>query len=385
MNLISKEMLKGKLFFFFSLIMVLLASCGGSKTSSLIQGGDTLALSDARNLLLVRYKGYTLAQLRNPWDTLKVLHTYILVPRADSLPVNLPEGTVVRTPLSHTVIYSSVHCSLLQELGAMKRIGGICDLKYMRLPAIRERCSSGQIADIGDAMNPNIEKLIDLHPDAILLSPFENSGGYGRVEKLNIPLIECADYMENSALGRAEWMKFYGILFGCEAQADSLFTKVRTSYLALSAKVKKEKQKPLLLVDLPLSSTWYQPGGHSTMGHLYADAGARTLMQETSQSGSIPLAFETVFDKGQDADIWLIRYNEPVDKTLQSLAKERSAFTQFRAFQQKKVYACNTSTSSFYEETPFHPDWLLEDLIKIMHPNVLSSLKLRYYNIVREK
>ena len=130
MNLISKEMLKGKLFFFFSLIMVLLASCGGSKTSSLIQDGDTLALSDARNLLLVRYKGYTLAQLRNPWDTLKVLHTYILVPRTDSLPANLPEGTVVRTPLSHTVIYSSVHCSLLQELGAMKRIGCICDSQF---------------------------------------------------------------------------------------------------------------------------------------------------------------------------------------------------------------------------------------------------------------
>ena len=74
-------------------------------------------------------------------------------------------------------------------------------------------------------MNPDMERIIDLHPDAILLSPFENSGGYGRIEKLDIPIIECADYMETSALGRAEWMRFYGLLFGVAPQADSLLLK----------------------------------------------------------------------------------------------------------------------------------------------------------------
>ena len=63
-------------------------------------------------------------------------------------------------------------------------------------------------------MSPDIEKVIDMHPDGILLSPYENSGGYGRIEKLNVPILECADYMETSALGRAEWVRFYGLLFG---------------------------------------------------------------------------------------------------------------------------------------------------------------------------
>ena len=90
-------------------------------------------------------------------------------------------------------------------------------------------------------MNPDMERIIDLHPDAILLSPFENSGGYGRIEKLNIPIIECADYMETSALGRAEWMRFYGLLFGAAPQADSLFAEVDSCYsdLCLTMQVKK--------------------------------------------------------------------------------------------------------------------------------------------------
>ena len=47
----------------------------------------------------------------------------------------------------------------------------------------QDGCRNGEIVDCGNGMNPDIEKIIDLRPDAIMLSPFENSGGYGRVSK----------------------------------------------------------------------------------------------------------------------------------------------------------------------------------------------------------
>lgn len=99
-------------------------------------------------------------------------------------------------------------------------------------------------------MNPDIEKVIDMHPDGILLSPYENSGGYGRIEKLNIPILECADYMETSALGRAEWVHFYGLLFGKEAEADSLFAGVEEAYLSLRNQVKDITPKPTVITEL---------------------------------------------------------------------------------------------------------------------------------------
>ncbi len=322
----------------FGICVLFLSACGGrSSTSSTATQAcsaqaDTLPLRYAENLSIIDYADYSLVRLRNPWDTAKLLHTYILVDK--SLPLPLPDGlpagaTVVRTPLDRTLVYSAVHCSLLKELGALGNISGVCDLKYIRMPEIAEGHRNGTIADAGSSMDPDIERIIDLHPDAILLSPFENSGGYGRVEKLDIPLIECADYMETSPLGRAEWMRFYGRLFGKQQQADSLFASVEQSYIALKEatatlresavprgkatvppkKVTDTPQSapPTVMCDLKTSSTWYTPGGNSTIAKLYADACADYIFREDTHSGSLAYSFEAIFERGEQADFWLIR------------------------------------------------------------------------------
>lgn len=336
-------------------------------------------------LQIVKHADYTVVTIRNPWDTLKVLHTYLLADREKPLPEHLPEGTVVRTPLQKSVIYSSVHCSLWSELDELKGIGGVCGLEYIKLPQIQEGCRNGSIVNVGNSMNPDIECIIDLRPDAILLSPFENSGGYGRVGKLNIPIIECADYMETSALGRAEWMRLYGLLLGKEAQADSLFAGIEKEYLTLTQQVKSQNLKrPTVISEMKNSSAWYIPGGNSTMGRLYQDAGADYVFASLSNSGSVPLAFETVFDRGGNADIWLIKYNQPQDKTYSELERDYAPYARFKAFQDRKVYGCNTNHVPFYEESPFHPELLLKDLIKIFHPELLPDYDLKYFSNLAE-
>ena len=369
------------------MMVLLLSACGsGSKTSAVSCDGDTLLLRHASNLSIVQSDAYTVASLRNPWDTTQILHTYVLVDRDQPLPEVLPEGTLVRTPLQKAVVYSSVHCSLLQQLGALSQVGGVCDLEYIKLPAIEEGCRTGRIANLGNGMNPNIEALMDLRPDAILLSPFENSGGYGRIEKLQILLIECADYMETSPLGRAEWMRFYGLLFGREATADSLFATVESHYLQLKelAASIPDDEKPRLLSELKNGSTWYVPGGQSTSGRLYSDAGARYVFADKPQSGSVPLSFETVFDCGQQADLWLIKYNQTTDKTYHELQQDYAPYAGFRAFRERHIYGCNTGKVPFYEESPFHPNWLLQDLIKICHPQLLPTHTLKYFTNLAE-
>ena len=366
--------------------VLLLSACGGgSKTSSLQAEGDTVRMKYSSLLQIVKHADYTVVTIRNPWDTLKVLHTYLLADREKPLPEHLPEGTIVRTPLQKSVIYSSVHCSLWSELDELKGIGGVCGLEYIKLPQIQEGCRNGSIVNVGNSMNPDIERIIDLRPDAILLSPFENSGGYGRVGKLNIPIIECADYMETSALGRAEWMHLYGLLLGKEAQADSLFAGIEKEYLTLTQQVKSQNLKrPTVISEMKNSSAWYIPGGNSTMGRLYQDAGADYVFAYLSNSGSVPLAFETVFDRGGNADIWLIKYNQPQDKTYSELERDYAPYARFKAFQDRKVYGCNTNHVPFYEESPFHPELLLKDLIKIFHPELLPDYDLKYFSNLAE-
>lgn len=97
-----------------------------------------------------------------------------------------------------------------------------------------------------------------------MLSPFENSGGYGRVGKLGVPVIECADYMETSPLGRAEWLRFYGLLVGQEQRGDSLFAQIEKEYLALKDLAAQATSRPTVLSDLKYGSAWYIAGGQST-------------------------------------------------------------------------------------------------------------------------
>ena len=211
---------------------VWLSSCG-RQTDGRQEGGDTATFRYSSLLTVVRYDGYTVATIRNPWKEGRVLHTYVLVPRHRPLPQALPEGTLIRTPIQLACVFTTVHCSLFTSLGVSNRIVGVADLKYIKIPVIHQRVRNGEIVDCGNGLSPVVEKIMELKPEVILLSPFENSGGYGKVEELDIPLVECAEYMETSPLARAEWMRFYGMLLGEERQTDSLFTVVDSCYRSL--------------------------------------------------------------------------------------------------------------------------------------------------------
>ena len=361
------------------LFLLSLLSCGGRRTTTSTGEGDTVTFRYATQLTVVRYNGYTVATLKNPWKEGMVLHQYVLVPKDEPLPPHLPKGTVVRTPLERSVIFSTVHCAMLMAFDKQSAIAGVADLKYIKIPWIQEQVREGRMIDVGDGMNPVIEKIIDRHPDALFLSPFENSGGYGKLEEIDIPIVECAEYMETSPLARAEWIRFYGMLFGCEQRADSLFQVTDSSYHALKALAQKAADRKRVLVDKVTGSVWDVPGGKSTLGQLMTDANGSYPWGDDTHSGSVALPFESVLEKAGDADMWLFRYSSDHPITYGELKAEHHGYDQFKAYREREVYGCNVEQSLFYEESPFRPDWLLNDIIRILHPEIEGLAPLRYY------
>ena len=366
-------------------LLLLLVACRGGQTSSVQAEGDTVTFKYATLLSVVKYDGYAVASIKNPWKEGKVLHNYILLPnsstfQATSLTSHLSPltSTIIRTPLRRSMIFTTVHCAMLMSLGKENSISGVADLKYIKIPWIQDQVRKGQIADVGDGLSPVVEKIIDQRPDAILLSPFENSGGYGKLEDIDIPLVECAEYMESSPLGRAEWIRFYGMLFGCEQKADSLFQEVDKHYNTLKAKA-TQKNRPSVLLDKVTGSVWYVPGGRSTIGQMIQDAGGNYPWAQDEHSGSVSLPFEAVLEKAGEANVWLFRYSSDHDITYDELSAEHHGYDQFRAFRQKNIYGCDVERSPFYEESPFRPDWLLNDYIRILHPELQGLAPLRYY------
>lgn len=364
-------------------VVVALASCrGGNNVSLSTADGDTLALKHSSLLTIVEHDGYTVAEISNPWKPGKLLHRYYLVPRTSDIKrqtSNFSDGTIVEVPVQRAAVFTTVHCALLTELGLGSHIVGVADAKYIKVPYIQEQIKAGRIVDCGNGLNPVVEKIMDVKPDVIMLSPFENSGGYGKTEEIGIPLIECAEYMETSPLARAEWMRFYGLLFGESAKADRLFQQVDSSYTALKEQAAKAGEGRSVLVDKITGSVWYMPGGRSTIGQMLQDAGGRYPWATDNQSGSLSLPFETVLERAGESDVWMLRYSADHDLRQAELLSEFHGYSQLKAFRQHEVYGCNVEQSHFYEDTPFHPDRLLCDFLQILHPDIIGLPPLRYY------
>lgn len=365
---------------------LLLMGCGGQRTDANQEAGDTIAFKYATQLSVVKYDGYTVVSIKNPWKSGATLHRYVLVPDSTDLHSISPStfhhqpSTIIRTPLRRSIIFSTVHCAMLMEMGRRDCIAGVADLKYIKIPWIHEQVEAGRMTDVGDGLSPVIEKVIDQHPDALFLSPFENSGGYGKLEEIDIPIVECAEYMEPSPLARAEWLRFYGMLFGCESTADSLFHVTDSSYNALKAMAHKAGNTgQSILLDKVTGSVWYVPGGRSTIGQMVDDANGRYPWSADEHSGSVSMPFEAVLERAVDADAWMFRYGGDHMITYDELRSEHHGYDQFRAFRDHEVYGCNVEQCLFYEESPFHPDWLLGDFIRILHPDLKGLPPLRYY------
>ncbi len=366
-----------------SAVAMFLSSCGG-KTSRVQEAGDTLSLKYATLLTIVRHEGYTTAEIQNPWKKGKVLHSYVLVPRDKELPKGKQHGTIIRTPVERAAVFTTVHCALLNTLGHVDDIVGVADLKYIKIAAVQERVRKGLTADCGGGLNPVVEKIMDIKPEIIMLSPFENAGGYGKLEEINIPLVECAEYMETSPLGRAEWMKFYGLLYGEEQRADSLFGVVDSCYQHLKQVASAAGEGRSVLLDRMVGSVWYVPGGKSTIGQMVKDAGGQYAWSSDGHAGSLALPFETVLERAGDSEVWMFRYSSDHEQNYQELLSEQRGYSELKAFQQHNAYGCNVEQSLFYEESPFRPDYLLSDFIQILHPQQNSSVPLRYYQKLSE-
>ncbi len=426
---------------------LLMAACQGGKTAAAdAEAGDTLEMKYAKLLTIVKHGDgeetsdaaegidyqYAEAIIANPWKAGTMLHRYILIPKGEEgdktvarLALQRTSGMgcttdTVRTPVERSAVFIAPHCQLMYELGCQQAIRGVCDLNYINIPDVRKRAASAgnasagnassekassgnasaqnSIVDCGSSMAPDIERIIALKPEAILVSPFENSGGYGKLDKLRIPLIEAADYMESSPLGRAEWMKFYGMLFGraknisttaagkaseatlpasCELRADSLFAQIEKEYLDLKAEAGKLPKGLSILTERKTGGVWYVPGGQSTIGILLKDANARYIFSDDKHSGSLPMSPEQILAKGSQVDVWAFKYFGGAPLSQVQLLQEYDGYKALAAFNRGNIYQVDTSTVPYFELTSFHPELLLREFIILAHGSRFG--KLRFY------
>ena len=176
-------------------------------------------------------------------------------------------------------------------------------------------------------------------------------------------------------------MRLYGMLFGKEEVADSLFEVMHRSYMALKDSAQKASATRSIITEKLTGSTWYVAGGKSSVGQLIADANGKYAWADDKHSGSLSMTFETVLDKAGQSDVWIFNHFGSGRMTYARLASEYPGYKEMKAFKEHNTWYVDTQKVTYFEEVPFRPDFLLRDYICLLHPE-LGLGQPKYYTPV---
>ena len=318
-----------------------------------------------------------------PWDTTLSLGKFAIV--KDTTKV-VDEGlTQVRVPVRSVISFSATQWAVFLRLGEIDRVKGILEGRFVSDSTMRALLEQQKVYDIGTEAAADVERMIQLQPDALLYSPYFD-GNQGGLNVTGAVLFPFADYMENTPLGRAEWIRIIGILAGCEDKADAWFDDIETRYNALSTLCAEVKHRPTVFSDLAFNGQWYVAGGHSYIAQLFADAGADYIWKDNPSTASVPMDAESILAKAQHADFWRVNNSNPFPMTYASLAKENPVYPLFDAYKNHQIIVCDIMKTGYFEQSQCEPDLLLADFIHFFHPELMKGewegYEPKYYHLM---
>ena len=309
-------------------------------------------------------------------------YKYLLVNKGDSVPAHDATTKVINTPISSIVCTSTTHIPLLDYLNESSTLVGFPTLDYISSETTQKLIDAGKVQELGTDKGMNIEQLALLKPDLVMgYTMTAEYGQFRKIEELGVPVVINAEYLEEHPLGRAEWIKFMALFFGKEKMADSVFRVIEENYNQTKAKAENAQQKPTVLCGVVYSDAWFLPGGQNYAAKLLRDAGCQYLWASDSSKGFLQLSFESVYEKANAADLWI---GVASFTTLEEIKNADARYAKFKPYQTKQVYTFNARKgakggSEFLELGYLRPDIILNDLVKIAHPELLPEYELYFH------
>lgn len=330
----------------------------------------------AKGFSIQNYDGYSVVKVKNPWPKATKTYTYILKEKNGIVPDSLKQNLIIPVPIKTIVVTSTTHIPSLELLDEVNTLIGFPHCDYISSEKVRARIDTGNIKELGNNQDLNTEVLLDLQPNVIIGYGIDNKNPtLDNLQKSGLKVMLNGDWNEENALGKAEWIKFFGALYGKQKQATALFTKIEKDFFKTIRIAKMAKTTPSILAGDMFEDRWYLPRGTSWGSLLLKQANGNYLWQETSGTGSLSLSFETVFEKAKRADVWI---TSGQFSYLKEMTNSNPHYAEFNAFKNKNVYSFSgkkgkTGGILYYELAPNRPDLVLKDLVKILHPELLPS------------
>lgn len=275
---------------------------------------------------------------------------YLLVPEGADAP-DIPDVTVLHTPLSHIYLASSSAMDPLCKLDALDavRFTGTTAADWS-IPEVAEAMDAGNILYAGKYRAPDYELLLAegcslaVENTMILHSPATRE----QLEALGIPtMIERSSY-ETHPLGRLEWIKLYGLLTGREAEAQAFFD------------AQTEALRDILAAE-PTGRTaaffYLSPSGYVNvrrsgdyLSRMIVLAGGDYVPAEPGDSAlsTTNMQFEAFYAGAKDADVLIYDATIYPMASLTQLLAENELFADFKAVRNGEVWA---TEKNLFQET----------------------------------
>ena len=328
------------------------------------------------------YEGFTVVRVSNPWTGSRQEQVYVAVKEGVEVPDSLQSYTKIQVPVKNLVVTSTTHLPALELLNEVEALSGFPGLNYISSPPIRARITQGEVVELGEAEQLNTEKILELQPDVVVGFAMDSEPkSLSLLKQLGVNVVYNGDWLEQNPLGKAEWIKFFGVLFDKQAQADRLFNHIAAEYVDVLKLLETEMHKPTVFSGVMFQDVWYMPKGDSWAATFFQHAVSNYLWKDTAGEGSLALPFESVFERAQKADFWI---NPGHYESLQALSDANSHYASFEAFKKGQVYSFapvkgESGGTVFYEVGPTRPDLVLKDLVYILHPERLPNHELVFY------
>ncbi len=350
---------------------------------------DKLKALHAVNFSVEYANHYKVLRVANAYDGAPD-YEYVLVQCGAPMPPAEdfdPDAQFIQTPAGPVIALSTTQLPALAQLDLLENLVAVHSGLYISADEVRQGIADGAIAELGFGANINIELALELEPDlAVAYGINPDTDAHPLLREAGVFTALDASWRENSPLGRAEWLKFIALFYNQEARANQVFDGIAEEYAALQTMAADiaEADKPAVLLNSYLSyaDAWFIPGGDTYVGQLIRDAGGDPLLSTPDSSASQSLSFETVYEAGLDAKIWLLETYAV--NSLADLAALDARFSDFAAFQAGAVWNNNLDENpnggnNYYEWGAANPQLALADLLAIFHPALMPGHEFAFY------
>lgn len=361
------------------LFIILLFSCKKDSDSS-VSINNSSTIKYAKGFEIIEKQGKKKLLIKSAYQNANQTFEYHIESRDLK---NRSKKDIIQVPIQKLVVTSTTHIPMVELLNEEQAIVGFPHTQYISSEKTRALIAAGKITEIGKENSLNTEILLDLYPELVLgYSVSSADKSLTAVQKAGIQVIYNGDWLEETPLGRAEWIQFFGLLFDKENQADSIFKVIEKNYTNAKNIALKVPKRPTVLSGAIMSKDiWNLPAGESFVAQFLKDANLDYLWNDTEGKGSLSLSFESVFDRGVEADFWIA---PGYFTSKEELLKSNQLYAQFKAFQNNRIYTPVSKKGKsggiiYYELASTRPDLVLMDMIKITNPEVLPNYTLTFF------